>query len=142
MGRDSASPLLLPGGMRVDPGVLQSPSPETQLLGGLLQAILFALNGNPQTQEPGIAQLLQGLQMQMDTIIRMEAGEVSKNEVKRRIQKADAAAEARMAQAQEAAGLADAMENDPGPPAGIPEDGITEVPTVEAEETHDVGGEG
>ena len=137
MSRDSASPLLLPGGLRVDPTALQAPSPETQLLGGLLQAILFALGGNPQTGEPGVAQLLQGLQMQMDTLIRMEAGEVTKQEIKRRIQKADAAAQARAQQAEEAAGLEEAMQNDPGPPAGIPEDGVTED-----EDAYDVGGEG
>lgn len=142
MGRDSASPLLLPGGVRVDPSVLQGPSPETQLLAGLLQTIMFLLGGNPETQEPGIAQLIQGLQMQLDTLIRMEAGEVSKQEIKRRIQKGDAAAQARAAQIAEAEGLAEAMANDPGPPAGIVEDGIAPVPTVEAEEEADLGGEG
>lgn len=142
MARDSASPLLLPGGVRVDPSVMQGPSPDTQLLFQVLQAIMFILGGNPQTQEPGIAQLLQGLQMQMDTLIRLESGEVTKQEVKRRIEKADAAAELRAAQAAEAAGLAEAMENDPGPPAGIPEDGVVETPTTQAEEEADIGGEG
>ncbi len=66
--------LILPGGVGIDPNSLKPPSPDTQLLANMLNQI---------------GMLLQGVQMQLDTLIRMESNETSRQEVKSRIRRAD-----------------------------------------------------
>ncbi len=65
--------LILPGG-NIDPGMLKPPSPDTQVLANMLNQI---------------GMLLQGVQMQLDTLIRMESNETTRAEVKSRIRRAD-----------------------------------------------------
>lgn len=141
-------PLVLPGGMEVN---MADPSPDAQLLAGGLQEIVYLLGGNPNNGNPGVIQMLQGVQVQLDTLIRMEAHETPRAEIKRRIEKADFAADQRIEEAKQAreameaeeaaARAADngfsALEDDDQPPVGV-----TEEPADPHDDGHDIGGEG
>ena len=132
------SPLVLPGGMEVN---MANPSPDAQLLAGGLQEIVYLLGGNPNTNQPGVIQMLQGVQMQLDTLIRMEANETSKNEIKRRIQKADYAAEREMREREEAQEQAlITMEKEAAKNAEAVDP--LDEPADPSEGEHDIGGEG
>lgn len=139
------SPLVLPGGLEVD---MSEPSPDTQLLASGIQQLIFLLGGNTQTGEPGVLQMLQGVQMQLDTLIRMEAHETPRAEIKRRIEKADYASDKQMRERQEAQQQALAeMEKNAERTAELAEElkepvGVTEPPADPHEDEHDIGGEG
>ena len=69
--------IVLPDGTRIGDQVLAAPSVDAQILAKGLQHILIALNG---------------VQMQLDMLIRMESNETTRAEVKSRIRRADDAA--------------------------------------------------
>jgi hypothetical protein len=81
--------LVLPDGTRVDGKALQPPSPDAQFLAQGLQAVINALNG---------------IQMQLDALIRMESQETSRSEMKSRIRRADDMAREQQLKAEEEAG--------------------------------------
>lgn len=120
--------ILLPGGLRVE-----EPSPQDMLL----QMLAFAVAGNPQTGEPGILQHLITISQELDVLIRMESHETPRAEIKRRIERNEAAMklaqaeqiQAQNEQAEQATKVRRAMEAE-----------IRAVP--DEEEAFDIGGEG
>ena len=66
--------IVLPDGTRIDDEALSHPSVDAQFLANGIRALVSAINT---------------VQLQLDTLIRMECGQVSRHEIKNRMEAAD-----------------------------------------------------
>lgn len=80
-----AQEIILPDGSRVDESALAPPSVDAQFLAQGIQQMI---------------NMLQGIQMQLDTMIRIESNETSRAEIKSRIRRADEIAKEQQARAE------------------------------------------
>jgi len=123
--------IILPDGTRIGDQAFAPPSVDAQFLAQGLQLILNALNG---------------VQMQLDALIRMESNETSRSEIKSRVRRADEVALERRLKAEAEAGTraeemeardAEAKQVIAEREARLASEADDEMATV-----HDIGGEG